>query len=84
MTDEQFKKAVEISDRLRDLEDIKKYISPENEHILIYGYKIDNDWNACSKYNLEPILDLLDKHDRMIRKEIDEEIINLKKEIELL
>ena len=73
MTQKQYKRAVEIYESLNNLEDVKKEIGDKEEHRLYYAYKV-----------LRKIGVILDKHDLMIRQEIDDEIEKLKKEIETL
>lgn len=85
MTKEQFDKAIKINERIKDLEEVKKEIYPEKKHFLSYMFQYDDgDYKPCCKYDMRNIEDILDKHDMMIRKEIDEEIEKLQKEIEKL
>lgn len=85
MTQEQYKRAVDINTRLNQLEDVKRKIADKDNFRLDYVYKEDDG----IFYPLDglPIYYLKEKlaiHDRLIRKEIDEEIEALKKEIETL
>lgn len=41
-------------------------------------------WKTVSEWAMNSISDILDKHDKMIREEIDEEITKIKREIESL
>lgn len=84
MTQEQFKKAVHINDRLEALKKTKEKIAKTSEHRLYFAYKSSDEFRCCPDWSMRPIADLLDKHDRMIREEIDEEIERLTKEIETL
>lgn len=83
MTDKQFERAVEISSRIKELEEVKKEISETGKHRLSYSY-YSSAWQLCSSWVMSQIGEILDKHDKMIRQEIDEEISTLKAEIKEL
>ena len=85
MTEEQFKRVVEINERLNKLNDVKYIIKNVKTHCLSYSY-LDNsrEYRICLESLMRPIKELLDKHDRMIREEIDEEIKKLQEEIKAL
>lgn len=82
MTQEQYKRAVEIYDRIGELEKVKKEIDDTAKHRLWYAEKCERDWRLTSEWIMRYISKLLDKHDLMIRQEIDEKINKLKAEIE--
>ena len=85
MTEQQYNRAVAISNRLDALYDTKKKIENTSTHRLYFAYKCsDGDYRCCPDWAMRPIAELLDKHDLMIRQEIEEEIERLKKEIEEL
>lgn len=85
MTKEQYNKAVAISNRLDALADTKKNIESTSAHRLYFAYRCsDGDYRCCPDWAMRPIAELLDKHDRMIRQEIEDEIEKLNKEIEEL
>lgn len=85
MTQEQYNRAVEIKKRLDDLESVKDEIKGTVSHRLTYCEESGSSgWKVCWPNTMRLIGDILDKHDLMIREEIDEEIKNLKKEIETL
>lgn len=84
MTEEQFHRAVRINDRLEELARVKKEIDDTSKHRLWYAYKGCDDYRLTSEWVMKYISDLLDKHDLMIRQEIDNEIEQLKAEIETL
>lgn len=89
MTQEQYDKACQICNRLKNLDDVKKRIGGKtNERIILsYLYSSDgssSDYRHCNYWTMQYIADILDKHDKMIREEIDAEIESLKKEIEML
>lgn len=81
MTDEQYQRAIQISKRLEQLEEVKNEISYKSNHRLSY---IDRNEKCCPVWKMKHIDELLDKHDELIRAEIEEEINNLQKEIESL
>lgn len=80
MEKEKFERAIEINERLKALNDILREISP-CKYRLNY---VDEDNNGCAEWRMKHICDLLDKHDKMIREEIQNEIDNLHAEIETL
>ena len=86
MTQEQYQRAVEINYRLQELARVKKEIDETSKHRLWYAEKSScgSDYRLTSEWVMRYISDLLDKHDLMIRQEIDEEIERLKAEIETL
>lgn len=85
MTEEQFKRACEIYNRLKNLRVVKVEISEINKHRLMYEYRNHNgDYVGCSDWKIQPIAEILNKHDKMIREEIDEEIRKLQEEIKTL
>lgn len=84
MTDEQYKRAVQIHERLNELEKVKKEIEGTRDHRLWYAENCNSDWRLTTEWVMRYISELLDKHDTMIRAEIEEEISNLLNEIETL
>ena len=86
MTQEQFQRAVKINDRLEELARVKKEIDETSKHRLWYAEKSScgSDYRLTAEWVMRYIGDLLDKHDLMIRQEIDNEIEQLKAEIETL
>lgn len=87
MTQEQYNRAVQINFRISELEKVKDEIKQTTKHRLWYAYnngEFSNSWSLVSEYTMRKISKILDKHDLMIRQEIDEEIEKLKKEIEML
>ncbi len=82
MTQEQYNRAVWISERLKELEEVKKEINDPSKHFLTYCEQ--DKYKPCYRFTMENISDILDRHDKMIREEIDAEIEKLKKEIEEL
>ena len=86
MTKEQYERAVQINNRLYELGRLKKEIADTKNTRLWYAYKGEttNNWYLTSKYDMGYISKILDKHDLMIRQEVDEEIEKLKREIETL
>lgn len=85
MTQQQYDRAVQISERLKELEKVRKEISTKSSERLTYSHKdSDGDWREHPSWLMKYVGDILDRHDLMIRQEIDDEINNLKKEIETL
>lgn len=84
MTQEQFEKSIELKKRLDGLNEAKNRIDDTKRHRLSYIEKSGSDWSAVYVGWLEGIDYILDRHDVQIRKEIDEEIQKIYKEIEQL
>lgn len=86
MTTEQYTRAIEISERIKELEQVKKGISSTINNRLTYEYKEYGEFEAQAhpSWELNPIRKILDRYDKMIREEIDKEINALTKEIETL
>lgn len=84
MTPEQYERVVKIHKRLERLQETKEHIADTSKHRLYFAYKCVDEFRCCADWSMRPIADLLDKHDRMIRQEINDEIERLRKEIESL
>ena len=89
MTQEQFNTAVKLHHRLEALSKVKEEISNVEKHRLWYAKRYDpmcgsTKWDTVSEYVMQNISDILDRHDQMIRKEIDDEIAKITKQIEEL
>ena len=85
MTQNQFERAVAISERLQSLEAVKKEIEKKSGRRLSYCYRTSGgDYREISEFTLRHIAKYLDKYDNQIRKDIDNEIESLHKEIEEL
>ena len=86
MTQEQFQRAVQINERIEELARVKKEIDDTLKHRLWYAEKSNcsSDYRLTSEWVMRYISEILDKHDLMIRQEIEEEIERLKAEIETL
>lgn len=83
MTEKQFERAVEINERIKELNEVKKEIEGTEEYRLSYSY-FSSEWRLCPYWMMAQIGNILDKHDKMIRQEIDNEISVLKEEIKKL
>ena len=82
-----YNRAVAISNRLRQLQEVKEELKDTRSHYLTYAEKANSLGDRDSLYaawKMEYIGVILDKHDKMIRQEIDGEIAALNKEIEEL
>lgn len=85
MKQEQYERAVVISGRLQALEAVKEEIVNKSNIRLSYCYRTSSgDYSEISGYILRHIKKYLDKYDNQIRKDIDDEINALHKEIEEL
>ena len=84
MKKEEFEKICAIGTRLNDLKSARESIGSESYTRLVYEryYPIADDWLRWEDTRIKPIADILVKHDKMIRQEIDEMIAALEKEIE--
>lgn len=83
MTQGQYKKAVELNERIDKLEKVKEMLKDSS---LWYAFKTKsfriNDWELFAEFYMRPIRHILDKYDKMIRQEINDEIKMLKSKIE--
>lgn len=86
MTKEQYQRACEINERLRQLKEVKKEINGTTTKRLSYirKHSIDSDYSPCNIYIMHYISNLFDTHDKIIRAEIENEIASLEQEIETL
>lgn len=89
MTQEQFNTAIRLHERLETLNEVKKEIKDTSKHRLWYAERYDpmtgsTTWETVSEYTMRSISDILDRHDKMIREEIDKEIVEIKRQIEEL
>lgn len=89
MTQEQFNTTIRLHERLEALGEVKKEIEETEKHRLWYAKRYDpmtgtTLWNTVSEYTMRSISEILDRHDKMIREEIDEEIAEIKRQIEEL
>lgn len=87
MTEEQIKKVVENHKTIYVLNCVKQVIGAKEKTRLSYIEDLGTDaraWEPISLFKLLAIEDIMDKHDKMIRQEIDERIAELKKELEEL
>lgn len=80
MEKEKFERAIEINERIKALNYILSEISP----CMCRLSYINEDNKGCDEWKMKDICDLLDKHDEMIRAEIQQEINSLHDEIETL
>lgn len=84
MTDNQYNNAISIYNRLKELDKVKREINNTENCYLTFAKNYDDDYTVCYRSIMNYISSLLDKHDIMIRKEIDDEILKLKNQIERL
>lgn len=84
MTQKEYEKMCKLINRKQSLEEIKQELS-NNKYSLGYIYEAECLLLTIYAENISVSLkDFLEKHDKMIRKEIDQEIERLNKEIEAL
>lgn len=81
MDKEKYERAIAISKRLKELEEVLEDISPSSSYRLSY---VNGDNRGCREWEMRYISEFLDKHDEMIRAEIRQEIDALNAEIETL
>lgn len=92
MTQEQYDRVVTLNQRLEDLIVAKERLTDGSKYRLTYTYngfsgRLYDIFPAMSILGIKKRCDIsaiLDRHDKQIRAEIDEEIEKLKKEIEEL
>lgn len=83
MNKETYNKAIAISNRLSKLTKVKEELKDTDSIYLVYAMKTKWGDSSCTWIKGD-ISAILDKHDKMIRQEIDDEIAALNKEIEEL
>lgn len=89
MTQEQFNTAIKLHHRLEALSKVKEEIADSKKHRLWYAERYSpmcgtTQWDTVSECAMRDISDILDRHDKMIRQEIDDEIAKITKQIEEL
>lgn len=85
MTQEQYDTVVSINNRLKELYRVQEEIKVKHDHKLTYTYKRSHGEDSiCCSLVMSAIDDILDRHDLMIRQEIQDAIDQLKKQIEEL
>lgn len=90
MTPEQFDKAVRLHHRLENLLEAREEISGTSGHCLMYGRHVRRhcrdgwDADAADPRVMLHIARILNRHDAMIRREIDLEIERIHEQIEQL
>lgn len=84
MTEKQFARATQISQKINELLNTKKEINNRQNCYLSYLHKDATGDRKCAYWRMITIKNILDKHDKMIREEIDEEIRKLQEEIKTL
>lgn len=75
---EKYQRVVAINDRLKELEEAYKEIDQSVKNKLKY---VGDDNRGLADWKMKYIGEILDKHDKMIRAEIQQEIDSLKAEI---
>lgn len=78
MNKETYNKAIAINNRLSKLQKVKEALTDDN-YKLTYSLG-----STCADWMQKYISAIIDKHDKMIKQEIDDDIAALNKEIEVL
>ena len=89
MTEKQFNEALRINERMKDFVKLKDSLNPFNSLDKVKLSYIEKYKYGGKEYEriidgTYIISDILSRHDKQIRQEIDEEIAKLKREIEAL
>lgn len=85
MTKEQYGAVISIVKRLGELNYVQEELKGTTKYKLTYIYKRpDEEDGICRSWVISAINDILDRHDIMIRQEIQDTIDQLKKQIEEL
>lgn len=89
MTEKQFNEALRINERMKDFVKLKDSLNPFsslNKVNLSYTVKYEYGGKEHERIidGTYIVSDILIRHDKQIRQEIDEEIAKLKREIEAL
>lgn len=86
MTQEKFKQVLKINESLEELKKFRDEIDKNSKDVkLLYTrYRNNGDYTRVSRWPQHIVSDILLRHDYEIRKEIDQEIDRLNKEIESL
>lgn len=78
MTEEQYIEAIAIHSRLVALQECRLFLEKRNNPKLTYSYEpYVNEIKLCPGRKMQPLAEILDRHDAMIREEIDREIEEL-------
>lgn len=82
MTEVQYKEAIAINSRLEALQECLRFLDKNNNPKLTYSYEpYVNEVKLCPGRKMQPLAEILDKHDAMIREEIKREIEELTERI---
>lgn len=89
MDKETMNKVLEANNEIMDLKGVKKKINRNGKEFRLWYISRNSDqfmniWDIVDTRLMEDIYDILDKHDKLIRQEIDEKICQLKKDLEKL
>lgn len=85
MTQDQYNKAIEINNRLKELNLFLDYLKHYSKPILCYSSYNNISCTQVICYDLiYKLEDIFIRHDKMIREEIKNEIKKLKDEIKIL
>ncbi|MBO5134774.1 MAG: hypothetical protein J6C15_06475 [Bacteroidaceae bacterium] len=81
MTEEQYTEAIAVHSRLEALQECRRFLDKNNTK-LTYSYEpYVNEVKLCPGRKMQPLAEILDKYDAMIREEIKREIEELTERI---
>lgn len=90
MTQEEVNRIIVLHQTIECLEEVKQFLNSRSDHRLSYlehyfGTSLDRErWEIVDMDKMKYIGDILDRHDGMIREEIDKRIAQYKRELENL
>lgn len=89
MTEAQFDEAIRLHSRMEQLEAVKKELNNRAKHRLCYAERCESIlgtcvWSPVDENKIKYINDILNKHDTLIRQEVEDEINQIKKRIKEL
>lgn len=90
MTPEKVNKIIVLHQTIERLEEVRQFLNSRSNHRLSYlehypSTSLDREsWEIVDMNKMKFIGDILDRHDGMIREEIDKRIAQYKQELENL
>ena len=85
MAQEKVNKVIVLHQAIECLEEVKRFLNSRSNHRLSYlEHYPSMEWEIVNMDKMKYIGDILDRHDGMIREEIDQRIAEYKQELENL
>lgn len=85
MTQEKVNQIIVLHQAIECLEEVKQFLNSRSNHRLSYlEHYPSMEWEIVNMDKMKYIGDILDRHDGMIREEIDQRIAQYKQELENL